>query len=64
MVTTDERFQCDGSPTCPNAPTHTHRGSRAYGEVNRYYCDACCSLATCPEALSATRLASRPTPSC
>jgi hypothetical protein len=46
----DDQFQCDGAPTCPNAPTHVHLGSRALLQLDKYYCDRCCPLATCPDA--------------
>jgi len=46
----DDQFQCDGAPTCPNAPTHVHLGSRALLQLDKYYCDRCCPLATCPNA--------------
>jgi hypothetical protein len=46
----DDQLRCDGDPKCPNAPTHAHLGSRAFAQLHRYYCDACCPLATCPDA--------------
>jgi hypothetical protein len=45
----DDQFQCDGAQTCPNAPTHVHLGSRALVQLDKYYCDRCCPLATCPD---------------
>ena len=45
----DDQLRCDGSPTCPNAPTHAHLGSRAFAQLNKYYCNTCCPLATCPD---------------
>ncbi len=47
----DDQFQCDGAQTCPNAPTHVHLGSRALVQLDKYYCDRCCPLATCPDAM-------------
>ena len=46
----DDQFPCDGAPTCPNAPTRVHLGSRALLQLDKYYCDRCCPLATCPDA--------------
>ncbi len=43
----DDQFQCDGAP--PRAP-HVHLGSRALLQLDKYYCDRCCPLATCPDA--------------
>ncbi len=47
QATRDNKFKCDGEPTCTNAPTHAHRES---GKPDRYYCDKCCPLAKCPHA--------------
>lgn len=49
-MTKTETFKCDGDPTCSNAPTHAHRASQALGQQDKYYCDKCCPLATCPDA--------------
>ena len=49
-MTRDDQFQCDGDPKCPNAPIHVHLGSRALVQLDKYYCDRCCPLATCPDA--------------
>jgi hypothetical protein len=46
----NDRLKCDGSPKCRNAPTHVHRGSRALVQLDKYYCNKCCPLTTCPDA--------------
>lgn len=46
----NDQLRCDGKPTCLNVPTHAHLGSRAFAQLDKYYCDACCPLATCPDA--------------
>jgi len=43
-------LKCDGDPKCRNAPTHVHRGSRALLQLDKYYCNKCCPLTTCPDA--------------
>jgi hypothetical protein len=49
-MTHDDQLNCDGDPKCPNAPTHVHLGSRALVQLDKYYCDRCCPIDTCPDA--------------
>ncbi len=42
----DDKFKCDGDPKCRNAPTHAHL---ALGQPDKYYCDKCCPLKSCPD---------------
>lgn len=35
-------------PDLPERPTHFHLGSRALVQLDKYYCDRCCPLATAP----------------
>jgi hypothetical protein len=49
-MTRYDQLQCDGDPKCPNAPTHVHLESQAFVRLDKYYCDRCYPLATCPDA--------------